>query len=906
MYYSDRSSILINFILRLPLAVIRLPSLGHNAEEKCLAAFRSAMESKGKLEQTIMHCILFGYSGAGKSSLLNRLMKRPPIPALPSTGVAEKALLVDSEVCRLSTVASHSIGKGSSKSTWSVLSYDDEAISLMVAANATPTHSKEAMETSQASGISSTEIEIPSTRAVPTAVAPAGPTVQADTALPMNCLRQAIKHKGLEKMQQNLQQSLQLYLTDTGGQMEFREMLPALNAGPALFFLVFRLDQDLDETVHIQYRYIDGDSSKPYRSSFTVRESLLQSLASIASMGSYKHGTKLEDPISMKQRVIFIGTHRDKVSTRKVQQCDRRLKEMVKATSLYHEGLIEFASESQLMIAVNNLSPYDSDFQQVRSVVKRTADRDNFRISLPSTWLIFSIIIRQHEKRVITYDECFDIGQQCGIGSREELNEALFFLSTKAGLVRHFRGEGLEDLERIVIVDPQIIFDKITRLIFNTFTVSNTTASVCEEFKNKGIFPLSVLQQLSTDNELLTVNQFVTLLEHLNIISRLHTEEVMYFMPCTLPHAESPLPERDVEQHVPPLLLTFKCDYCPMGLFSALVVHLLANKMKSKLNWELQTERIFRNVISIGVGPYDTVTIKLTPKHLEVAMIPAEVGRKRSLNVGAVCTEVRQCIETAIQEVTSTLHYTSDAGHTLAFHCTCKHKIEVEQHPARIVFFRDDPSRLVCKLDGQKHEMQLPDNYQYWWFSRELEDTFMSTSYSSASEREMAVNVTRAAVLPPLSHTTSAEFTQAAFLSPSPHSWSASSSSLSVSAPAPPFVTPQPYPSAMASLRSSTPSQLSSSSSVKRSAPPLQSFTQPPFAAASRLPSSLRPSPSTRPNVMVTPHFHGVPFPSTHFGGRAKAVTAPHTLIAPDSDESVVSLDVANCNAYLKRIFLSG
>ena len=47
--------------------------------------------------------------------------------------------------------------------------------------------------------------------------------------------------KGLEILQQHFQRTWSLYLTNTGGQMEFQEVLPLLVSGPSMFFFTFRL-----------------------------------------------------------------------------------------------------------------------------------------------------------------------------------------------------------------------------------------------------------------------------------------------------------------------------------------------------------------------------------------------------------------------------------------------------------------------------------------------------------------------------------------------------------------------------------------------------------------------------------------------------------------------------------------
>ena len=77
-----------------------------------------------------------------------------------------------------------------------------------------------------------------------------------------------------------------VYLTDTGGQIEFQELLPQLVSGPTVFFLVFPLDKKLEEQFKVEYVYHDGKRSEPYTSAFTMQDAPFQSLASIASMGS--------------------------------------------------------------------------------------------------------------------------------------------------------------------------------------------------------------------------------------------------------------------------------------------------------------------------------------------------------------------------------------------------------------------------------------------------------------------------------------------------------------------------------------------------------------------------------------------------------------------------------------------
>ena len=55
------------------------------------------------------------------------------------------------------------------------------------------------------------------------------PQPSSEYKLPMEIFKDAINKKGLEGLKKQLLKSWSLYLTNTGGQMEFQELLPLLN-----------------------------------------------------------------------------------------------------------------------------------------------------------------------------------------------------------------------------------------------------------------------------------------------------------------------------------------------------------------------------------------------------------------------------------------------------------------------------------------------------------------------------------------------------------------------------------------------------------------------------------------------------------------------------------------------------
>ena len=229
------------------------------------------MHKKGKLNQTIIPCVFVGPPGNGKTSLMRRLIGKPPLASLPSTGVAEK--IVQVEIRKSSSTAAQ-INQNSS--VWKELTLDDEAVALLMdisRAQALESHSD---TSSQSSDNLSTTTEVLEATVPPSSFKP-----------PLEMFKDSLRTKGWSAAHTYLEGACVAHLTDTGGQLEFQELLPALVSGPSVFFLVFRLDQDLNQRFTVEYRHPNKGCTNTYESSYTVSEFLLHTLASIASMGSY-------------------------------------------------------------------------------------------------------------------------------------------------------------------------------------------------------------------------------------------------------------------------------------------------------------------------------------------------------------------------------------------------------------------------------------------------------------------------------------------------------------------------------------------------------------------------------------------------------------------------------------------
>lgn len=332
--------------------------------------------------------IYWSCSFSGKNSVMERLLGRMPSITSPSTGVAEDVVQVKVE--KSSTVAANI-----KASTWSTMEYDEEAIKLMQITNTNVS-------------VSTSETVPEFEHKQPTAIEGTGSGLiniiknkvsKKKSVNPMKILKQVLEDKDITSisLQQHFQKSWSLYLTNTGGQIEFQEVLPLLVSGPSVFFYVFRLDQDLNQRYVIEYDHPNKKGADPYMSAFTTIEAILHTLATIASMGTFVYKGLHECEIPLKPKVFFIGTHKDKLDSAAadslIAKIDNQLQQVIETTSHY-EDLVEFASSDCLMFTVDNFSQSESEFQNIRLAVERVIERDQFEMTSPVHWLIYSLALR--------------------------------------------------------------------------------------------------------------------------------------------------------------------------------------------------------------------------------------------------------------------------------------------------------------------------------------------------------------------------------------------------------------------------------------------------------------------------------------------------------------------------------
>ena len=285
-----------------------------------------------------------------------------------------------------------------------------------------------------------------------------------------------LKVEDWEKVKYILEDTILLINTDTGGQAEFLDLQASLVQGPSLNLLFSRLVDNLDSLFKIYYTNEEGVSTDEEDSTMTVEEVLFQALSSIACFGNSFDDADTVLPSAeaeasntrchllkhSKSKVMFVGTHRDKVSAQEFQRKDELLQQKLKNTEFYDRDIIEYAKPNQLMLAVDNMNGGQDEIDEMRKILERVIQNSFKEIAIPAAWLMLSLHIRSKKCRTMSLAECEKLALKLRIKA-DELQDALWFLHHHVGVLLYY--PEVESLRGTVICDLQVVFDSATNLI---------------------------------------------------------------------------------------------------------------------------------------------------------------------------------------------------------------------------------------------------------------------------------------------------------------------------------------------------------------------------------------------------------------------------------------------------------
>ena len=497
-----------------------------------------------------------------------------------------------------------------------------------------------------------------------------------------------------------------IYLIDSGGQIEFLEVLPAFLQHISVCLFVTNLSEMLSECPKIEY-YEDGKPvGKPILCPFTNEQMLMRCVQTISDSSTYQ-GSKL----------VMVGTHRDDAHKclESIEDKNRRLQN--KLCPEFDQSLVFHGQE--IIFPINAKNPGPQDHRVASEITSMIFDvvSDLEPRKTPISWFKFEQIIqklaRDHGKRILHWRECLSVARLLHL-SKKDLDAALDHLAS-FGVIHYYP----HLLPNIVFVNPQFILEKISEVVKFHYKLRHDsqhhTAIRGErrKFINEGCITLELLrkEQFSKDyTDFFTPSDFLKLMKDRLILTDLIGKDE-YFMPCLLRTMES----QEIDQYrvtsstsgVAPLAIHFSCKLVPHGVFCSLVALLRSSENSSpwKLfpcpNNHIEPQCLTRNCIKFQL-PEDvpgSLTLIDAFSHFEV-YVQAEHTICVRLCPSIWCTVVQ-----GIQKAAKTLKYQLVPKQAFL----CKHK-NTQPH---LALPADAVGYWKCELNPDTSG-ELTDEHKVW------------------------------------------------------------------------------------------------------------------------------------------------------------------------------------------------
>ena len=448
-----------------------------------------------------------------------------------------------------------------------------------------------------------------------------------------------------------------IYLIDSGGQIEFLEVLPAFFQHVAVCLFVTKLSEMLSERPKIEYFKNGRRVGEPTLCPFTNEQMLMRCVQTIND-SSANQGSKL----------VMVGTHRDVANEcllESIQAKDQRLQSM-----LYPDFKESVVFHSQgILFPINAKNPCCQDHEVASEITKVISDVVSGLEprKTPISWFKFEQIIQKlaQDHRILHLNECLKVARLLHL-SKKELDAALEHL-TSFGVI-HYYPHLLPD---VVFVNPQFILDKISEVVTFHFKLRYdqpsyaATGGEWRKFISEACITLELLrkEQFSRHyTDFFTADDFLKLMKDRLIVTDLIGKDE-YFMPSLLKTMES----REVDEYrvtfptsgVAPLAIHFSCKLVPHGVFCSLVAFLRSSQNSSP--WKLfphpgnstEPQCLTRNCIKFK-SPKDapgSLTLIDAFSHFEV-----HVNTQHDICV-LLCPSIWQTLVEGIQKVAETLKY---------------------------------------------------------------------------------------------------------------------------------------------------------------------------------------------------------------------------------------------------------
>ena len=681
-----------------------------------MEAYHFFISTKAVLEMPFLKLIFAGTPRVGKTTALRRLMGKiinllaagEADLAHPSTGAVESMgnIIVKKMSSCTALIA---------EANWSVVESDADEAGMLF---------QRLLQSVRSASTTPSAATAP-TQSKPSLGGSSEPIPTSPSSLPTDIVDIFKKASSLPTFFEDANNLFRAYLRieDTGGQPELMDMLPALTIGPGLYLLFFNLEWTLKKEFPILYQHPSGKATIPEESRITLEEMLLSTLSSIfCSKKLNERSENLnssdipETFKSSKSVAYLVGTHKDKVSEEKISQLDEDLQSIIKETYFYTKRLVKFCSEDKLIVTMDNMEGGVEEVEVIKKMLDNAIDREFKKLKIPVAWLFLNLCLHRTEGRITSVENVFKLSSQFSM-SAEETKVALWFLHHHAGVLMHF--PNVPELNDLVILDNQVVYDSITKLILKAMTFEYVGQACAERFREIGQFLLKDLLTATakvSGGDLIPPEKLIALLKFLHIIALIpgkssDEQEIVYLMPCVLRTSNKEMlnvvcNDQSRPQHIAPLMVRYKCGFAPLGIFPALIASLISNK-----SFRLVQRGMMKNKVQFRYQPLKTlVSFLCYPRYYVVVISELFVSK---CDIQKECAAIRQHVVAALQQVSSHMNYGYFLDYQFAFQCPThplKEHLCVVEEQSKVTKIME----CLEYLDDRK-PVEMESVHTVWW-----------------------------------------------------------------------------------------------------------------------------------------------------------------------------------------------
>ena len=399
----------------------------------------------------------------------------------------------------------------------------------------------------------------------------------------------------------------QVLLLDSGGQPQLHEVLPVFLNGASKFLYVHKLYESLGKRPMIRYFKKDKVVGE-FPASQTNEDTLKLCIRTMSSMSC-------KNPDLPPSKLLFLATHRDMVAEEELDGVLDALHKKLKEILLprFKDRIIYCNEKGEEFVFTLNAAKPEKGDRECGEAIRECLNKEEEGspvVKVPLRWhALYQKLVEVMEglgKKVLSREQCRQVAESIEI-EEESCEEALAFFN-RLNMLFYFS----EHLPELVFVDPQIVLDKVTELVEESFrmiqgTTLKATPGERLKFREYGQVTEEFLKEFDSHYEppLFTAKELIKLLKGLLVFADL--SEGVYFMPCLLQVVKSEVVSQYRVSGEKALALHFPDSGPLLGMFCSTVAYLLSPENSHPCPWKVVTNEagtpkcLKRNVVQFTI-----------------------------------------------------------------------------------------------------------------------------------------------------------------------------------------------------------------------------------------------------------------------------------------------------------------